>query len=67
MNSITHSSFQYWSCPACVHAKSVNVEQMTNHCRRIDEGESPVDGTAWEYSDKDICPGFEAEKKTVNW
>lgn len=66
MNPTALSNFRYWSCPACVHAQSLNAERMTNRCRRIDEGESPVDGRAWEYRDKDVCPGFEAEKKAVN-
>jgi hypothetical protein len=48
----------FWTCPDCVHARELNLEQMTNHCQLIDQGESPVDGKAWECHDHDLCPAF---------
>ena len=51
--------YRFWTCPECIYVRDLNLEEMTNRCRRIDEGESPVDGTAWEYKDRDVCPGFE--------
>jgi hypothetical protein len=51
--------FRFWTCPHCIHVQGLNLEQMTNYCRLIDEGRSPVDGDAWEYHDHDICPAFE--------
>jgi hypothetical protein len=35
------------------------MEKMTNYCRLIDQGESPVDGRLWENQDHDLCPVFE--------
>ncbi|HEY5649299.1 MAG TPA: hypothetical protein VIU33_07345 [Nitrospiria bacterium] len=61
-----NTRFTYWSCPDCVHAQTVDMKQMTNRCGRIDQGESPIDGTSWEYRDKDSCPGFEASREVVN-
>lgn len=52
----------FWTCPACVHVRDLNVERMTNHCRLIDQGESPVDGAAWEGRDHDLCPAFEPKE-----
>lgn len=51
--------FHYWTCPECAHARALDLEHMTNRCRRIDQGASPIDGAAWEHRDRDICPAFE--------
>ena len=53
--------FRFWPCPNCIHARGLNVGQMTNRCQQIDQGKSPVDGSAWEYQDHDICPAFESQ------
>ncbi|HEY4485279.1 MAG TPA: hypothetical protein VI702_02995 [Nitrospiria bacterium] len=57
---MTRQNFRFWSCPDCLHARALNLERMTNRCRLIDQGESPVDGRLWEHEDHDRCPAFEA-------
>lgn len=52
-------SYHFWTCPGCRHARALNRDQMTNRCLRIDQGESLVDGAAWEFQDHDVCPAFE--------
>jgi hypothetical protein len=59
---MTQQHFRFWTCPDCIHVRALNMEQMTNKCHLIDQGESPVDGTAWEYQDHDICPAFESRE-----
>ena len=51
----------FWTCPECVHAQDVDLFQMRNTCRLIDEGASPIDGKVWEYADHDRCPVFQAK------
>jgi hypothetical protein len=51
--------FNFWTCPECIHVQALDINRMANRCRLIDQGESPVDGTAWEYHDRDLCPAFE--------
>lgn len=55
-------NFRFWACPECVHVRALNLGRMVNGCLLIDEGESPVDGAAWEYQDHDICPAFEPRR-----
>jgi hypothetical protein len=59
---MAHLNFRFWTCPKCIHVQSLNLEQMTNRCHLIDDGESPVDGNAWEHQDHDICPVFESRE-----
>ena len=60
---MNRSQFKFWTCPGCIHATALSLEHMTNGCRLIDQGESPVDGAAWEYFDRDVCPEYEPRKK----
>ena len=57
--------FRFWTCPHCIQVQELNLEQMTNYCRLIDQGRSPVDGAVWEHHDHDICPAFEQNNQPV--
>jgi len=54
-------NYFFWSCPDCVHVRELDLERSTNRCRLIDQGESPVDGRAWEDQDHDLCPAFKVK------
>lgn len=56
---MAEQNYFFWRCPDCIHARELDLETMTNHCRLIDRGESPVDGAVWENQDHDLCPAFE--------
>jgi hypothetical protein len=56
---MAEQNYFFWRCPDCVHVRDLDLEKMTNRCRLIDQGESPVDGTLWENQDHDLCPVFE--------
>jgi hypothetical protein len=56
---MAEQNFYFWRCPDCIHVRDLDMEKMTNRCRLIDQGESPVDGTLWENQDHDLCPVFE--------
>jgi hypothetical protein len=58
---MTPSNYVFWTCPNCRHVRELDMDRMTNRCERIDQGESPVAGAAWEYQDHDRCPAFEPE------
>ena len=58
---MAEQNYYFWRCPDCIHVRDLNREKMTNRCRLIDQGESPVDGTLWENQDRDLCPAFEAK------
>jgi len=59
---MSQQSYCFWTCPACVHVRGLNLEEMSNRCRFIDQGASPIDGKAWEYEDYDLCPVFELKR-----
>jgi hypothetical protein len=56
---MSQQNFSFWTCPECIHVQALDMDRMSNRCRLIDQGESPVDGAAWEYQDCDLCPAFE--------
>jgi len=56
---MAEQNYYFWRCPDCIHVRGLDMEKMTNYCRLIDQGESPVDGTLWENQDHDLCPVFE--------
>jgi hypothetical protein len=56
---MAEQNFYFWRCPDCIHVRDLDMEKMTNRCRLIDQGASPVDGTLWENQDHDLCPVFE--------
>ena len=62
---MNQTTFRFWGCPECRHAENLNLDRMTNTCRRIDQGESPVDGAVWEFQDHDICPVFQTRAGQV--